>query len=178
MPDRSWRVRWMVARVGQALEAAGVRCVVAWSKIERPPDDRVKNRSPGHRAAGAAAAQWGEGVPGVRVPNKAEEAVLDLVRAGEDVRGDLMRARHRLSKLLLRQGSLWESGAWTHAHECWLRSLTFDKPGVRLACDDASDAGFSTRWDRLDTAITEMGLPPSRSRPSWPGWGACAEWAR
>jgi transposase len=40
----------------------------------------------------------------VRVPSEAEEAARDLVRAREDARGDLMRARHRLSKLLLRQG--------------------------------------------------------------------------
>jgi len=36
----------------------------------------------------------------VRVPSPAEEALRDLVRAREDLRGDLMRARHRLSKLL------------------------------------------------------------------------------
>ena len=40
----------------------------------------------------------------VRVPSDDEEAARDLVRAREDARGDLMRARHRLSKLLLRHG--------------------------------------------------------------------------
>jgi hypothetical protein len=43
-------------------------------------------------------------LPGVRVPTVAKEAARDLVRAREDARADLMRARHRLSKLLLRQG--------------------------------------------------------------------------
>jgi transposase len=61
--------------------------------------------------------------PGLRVPSEAEEAARDLVRACEDVRGDLMRARHRLLKLLLRQGLLWDGTAWTGAHEVWLRSL-------------------------------------------------------
>jgi len=34
-----------------------------------------------------------------------------MVRAREDVRGDLMSARHRLSKLLLHQGIVYSSGA-------------------------------------------------------------------
>jgi transposase len=38
----------------------------------------------------------------VPVPGVDEEALRDLVRAREDLRGDLMRARHRLAKLLLR----------------------------------------------------------------------------
>ena len=42
----------------------------------------------------------------VTVPGVEQEAARDLVRAREDVRGDLMSARHRLSKLLLRQAGL------------------------------------------------------------------------
>ena len=38
----------------------------------------------------------------VAIPSVEEEALRDLVRAREDLRGDLMRARHRLAKLLLR----------------------------------------------------------------------------
>ncbi len=46
----------------------------------------------------------------------------DLVRAREDVRGDLMRARHRVSKLLLRQGIVYYGGsAWTGVHLVWMR---------------------------------------------------------
>jgi transposase len=49
------------------------------------------------------------------------------VRAREDCRGDLMRARHRLSKLLLRQGIVYSGGrAWTGAHDAWLRRQRFD----------------------------------------------------
>ena len=40
----------------------------------------------------------------VRVPEPHEETARDLVRAREDARADLMRARHRLSKLFLRHG--------------------------------------------------------------------------
>src|SRR5256885_16975702 len=38
------------------------------------------------------------------VPSVADECFRDLVRCIEDARGDLMRARHRLSKFLLRRG--------------------------------------------------------------------------
>jgi transposase len=86
------------------------------------------------------------------------EAARDLVRAREDARGDLMRARHRLSKLLLRQGIVWDRSAWTGEHTDWLRRQHFDRRGVQLAFDEALDAVFSVhaRRDRLDTAIEEM----------------------
>jgi transposase len=107
--------------LARALEAAGVRCVVvAPSKLERPAGDRVKtDRRDAERLARLL--HIGE-LAGVRVPTGAEEAARDLVWAREDARADLMRARHRLSKLLLRQG--WSStaqpgpGAWAVAGQC------------------------------------------------------------
>jgi transposase len=36
-----------------------------------------------------------------------------------------MRARHRLSKLLLRHGLVYDAGAWTLAHDAWLRRQRF-----------------------------------------------------
>ena len=62
------------------------------------------------------------------------------VRAREDVRRDLMAARHRLSKLLLRQGIVYYGGhAWTQVHDTWLRSQHFDEPGLQLAYETAYD---------------------------------------
>ena len=143
--------------LARALAAAGVRCVVvAPSKLERPPGDRVKtDRRDAERLARLL--RIGE-LPAVRVPTEAEEAARDLVRAREDARGDLMRARHRLSKLLLRHGLVWDAGAWTGAHEVWLRAQRFDRPGVQLAFDEAFDAVLTAhaRRDRLDAAIVEM----------------------
>ena len=143
--------------LARALRAAGVVCeVVAPSKVERPAGDKVKtDRRDAERLARLL--RIGE-VPGVRVPTEAEEAARDLARAREDCRGDLMRARHRLSKLLLRQGLVWDSTAWTAAHEVWLRSHHFTRRGVQLAFDEALDTVFTVhaRRDRLDAAITEM----------------------
>lgn len=59
----------------------------------------------------------------VRVPGSEEEALRDLVRAREDIRIDLMRARHRLSKLLLRHDVRFEGRAWTQPHRAWLAKL-------------------------------------------------------
>ncbi|MEU9919699.1 IS110 family transposase [Streptomyces sp. NPDC051001] len=143
--------------LARALTVAGVRCVVvAPSKVERPPGDRVKtDRRDAERLARLL--RIGE-LPAVRVPTEAEEAARDLVRAREDVRGDLMRARHRLSKLLLRRGLVWQGSAWTQEHESWLRSLSFERLGVQLAFDEAFDTVLSTcaRRGRLDGAIEQM----------------------
>ena len=95
----------------------------------------------------------------VVVPSVAQEAARDLVRAREDVRGDLMRARHRLSKLLLRQGMVWTGGkAWTGRHDVWLQSQRFDQPSRQLAFDAAYETMLLTvqRRDRLDQAIIAM----------------------
>jgi transposase len=56
-----------------------------------------------------------DGLHSVRVPSSGEEALRDVVRAREAVRGDLMRARQRLSKLRLRHDVIYEdtASAWT-----------------------------------------------------------------
>jgi transposase len=95
----------------------------------------------------------------VRVPPPAEEAARDLVRAREDARGDLMRCRHRLSKLLLRQGIVYSGGqAWTGRHDVWLRQQHLPGAATRLAFDSDYDAVLTVaaRRDRLDAAITTM----------------------
>ena len=95
----------------------------------------------------------------VAVPTVDQEAARDLVRAREDCRGDLMRARHRLSKLLLRQGIIYCGGnAWTGAHDAWLRRQRFEHPVTAMAFESDYDAvqTVAARRDRLDKAITEL----------------------
>jgi len=84
--------------LARLLAATEMECVVAApSKLQRPPGDRVKTdaRDAEHLARLALLGQ----IAPVRVPGRADEAARDLVRAREDVRADLMRARHRISKL-------------------------------------------------------------------------------
>jgi len=66
-----------------------------------------------------------------------------------------MRARHRLSKLLLRRGIVWEERAWTQAHELWLSRQRFPERPLQIAYEEALAAMFSVRErrDALDAAI-------------------------
>lgn len=149
--------------LARSLTEAGIRCVVvAPSKLERPPGDRVKTDKR-DAARLSRLLHIGE-LPAVRVPGEFEEAARDLVRAREDARGDLMRARHRCSKLLLRHGIVYYGGhAWTAAHEQWLRGQRFTEPGLQTAFDEAFDTVLATlaRRDRLDTAIAAMAATPA-----------------
>jgi transposase len=70
----------------------------------------------------------------VAVPEAATEAARDLVRAREDCRTDLMRARNRTSKLLLRHGIVYCGGnAWTNQHLAWLSRQRLEQPPSPLS---------------------------------------------
>jgi transposase len=145
--------------LARALRAAGMRCeVVAPSKLQRPAGDRVKTDA--RDALHLARLLRLDEITSVRVPGVAEEAARDLVRAREDVRGELMRARHRTGKLLLRQSIVWDGGAgWTLTHHAWLARQHFpDQPALQIAYESAYEAVLlaESRRDRLDAAIIAM----------------------
>lgn len=148
--------------LARALEAVGVGCMVAApSLIPRSPAARGRKRDATDAQALARALRSGELV-GVRVPDAVDEAARDLVRAREDARADLMRARHRLSKLLLRNGRVFEGRAWTGAHDVWLRRQRFDHAGTGVAFDDYYQAviAVGVRRDGLDAAISDLASDP------------------
>jgi len=142
----------------RALSGAGIRCeVAASSKLQRPGGDRVKTDA--RDAMHLARLVRLDEVVSVRVPTETQEAARDLVRAREASRSDLMRARHRLSKLLLRHGIVYAGGkAWTAAHDAWLLRQHFDLAGTQAAFEDAYEtvALAGGRRDRLDEKITVM----------------------
>jgi len=77
-----------------------------------------------------------------------------------------MRARHRTSKMLLRQGIVWSGGtAWTGAHQRWLGQQHFAQPGLQMAYDTTLEAVLlaQSRRDRLDKTIAEMAELPAWS---------------
>jgi transposase len=147
--------------LARACAAAGISCAVAAPSRIRPAADRVKtDRRDAERLARML--RLGEITP-VRVPGREEEAARDLVRAREDARGDLMRARHRLSKLLLRHGIVYDATAWTRAHDAWLRRQRFQSGPLATVFDECYGRMLDakTRRDTLDRAITELaGAPP------------------
>ena len=111
--------------------------VVAPGSIPKGSGDRVKtDRRDAIRLVRLLAA--GE-LSFVFVPSVIDERFRDLVRAIEDARGDLMRARHRLGKFLLRHGVRYPGpgSAWTAMHAKWLRALSFQD-----ACSQATFADY------------------------------------
>jgi transposase len=148
--------------LARALTEAQIECVVAApSKLIRPAGDRVKTdaRDAAHLTR---LLRLGE-ITAVTVPEADVEAVRDLVRAREDARTDLMRVRHRLSKLLLRQGRIYSDGkAWTGLHEIWLRRQRFDHAHTAAAFDHHFDAVLTATAarDRLDEQIVEVAAAP------------------
>ncbi|HJT91869.1 MAG TPA: IS110 family transposase [Mycobacterium sp.] len=145
----------------RALTGAGVRCeVVAPSKLQKPSGDRVKTDA--RDALHLARLLRLDEVTSVSIPSVDQEACRDLVRAREDCRGDLMRARHRLSKLLLRHGIVYYGGrAWTGSHDQWLRTQAAPQlrsPATRMAFDADYEhvLTMQARRARLDSAIEDI----------------------
>jgi len=143
------------------LTDAGIRCeVAAPSKLHKPAGDRVKTDA--RDALHLARLLRLDEITAVAIPTIEQETARDLVRAREDCRGDLMRARNRLSKLLLRHGIVYYDGhAWTGRHDAWLRHEALPlltSPTTRLTFDNDYEAVLTTtaRRDRLDAAIEEI----------------------
>jgi transposase len=146
--------------LARAARAAGVEVMVCSpGAIPRQPGDRVKTdmRDALKLARLHAAGQ----LRAVTVPTPELEALRDLVRAREDLRGDLMAARHRISKLLLRRGRVyggpghpWESPR----HAAWLASIDLGDRLARLVLGEylACHEVLLARRDRLDRLIAEQ----------------------
>jgi transposase len=145
--------------LARALAVAGIECVVAApGKIERAAQDRVKtDRRDAERLVRLLMVG---GLHPVRVPSGQEEAVRDLVRAREDVRGDLMRARHRMGKLLLRHDVRYDGAGerWTRRHRDWLGRVRLPDRGSQVALLDYLGAidMLVIRRDALEATIAEL----------------------
>ena len=141
-------------------EAAGIAVdVVAPSKTPRAPGDRIKSdRKDAELLARLLLAGQ---LKAVSVPAPAVEAARHLCRAREQVRGDLMRCRHRVSKLLLLHGRVYsESTTWTQRHRRWLAGQRFGEPAAELAYLDTLAAvdGLVARRQALDERLSRLAL--------------------
>ncbi len=121
--------------LARELANAGISCMIAApGKIERPAQDRVKtDRRDAERLVRLLMIG---GLHPVRVPTPGEEAMRDLIRAREDIRGDLMRARHRVAKLLLRHDLRFDGNNWTERHRQWLAGLELSEPVAQSVLAD------------------------------------------
>jgi len=109
--------------------------VVAPSNTPRRVRDRIKTeRRDCLKLAGLARA--GELTP-IYVPDAADEAMRDLVRAREDAVNVQRQVRHRLGALLLRNDIRYAGKtAWTEAHQRWISSLVLNSPAQRIAFEE------------------------------------------
>jgi transposase len=166
--------------LARLLASMGVRCeVVAPSLIPKAPGDKVKTDKRDCRRL-ARLHRAGELVA-IRIPTVQEEAVRDLCRTRADMVEDRTRARHRLSKFLLRHGRSWRGGttAWTQAHERWLCCQQFDEPALQTtyahyrAALQSRDAQLDARSSLVrgrpsrGCALASAGWPPTRRPRTW-----------
>jgi transposase len=149
-----------------------VRCtVIAPALIPRKPGERIKTD---RRDARKLAELWRAGLlVAVAAPTPADEAARDLVRARDDVREDLLRARHRLGKLLLRRGLYYAGKAWTLAHRAWLRQVQWVHEAERHVVDDdlLGIEQLEARLGELDARLTELATTEPYATPV--GWLRC-----
>jgi transposase len=149
--------------LARKLAAVGIDWLVcAPGLIPRGVSDRVKtDRRDAERLVRLLAA--GE-LHRVAVPSVEAEALRDLVRAREDLRGDLMRARHRLAKLLLRHEVRFDGpqANWSQAHLGWLAGVRLAQPASQRALEDYRGAvsALMIRREQLEAEIARA-LPQS-----------------
>ena len=120
------------------LTQLGVKCeVVAPTLMPVKAGDRVKTD---RRDAEKLARCYRAGdLTAVWVPDAAHEALRDLVRAREAAKRDQLRARHRLSKFLLRQGRRAPEGtrAWTGKYLHWVKTAVhFEQTAQEMTLSD------------------------------------------
>jgi transposase len=139
--------------------AEGIEVAVcAPGKTERPPSDRVKtDKRDAIRLARLLAA--GE-LTLVTIPSVEREQLRDLVRCREDIRVDLMRARHRIGKFLLRREIYWEGPgeAWSYKHRLSLASIRFADQASQATLADYlhADHVLITRRDQVEAELANL----------------------
>jgi transposase len=142
---------WQLAELGIACE------VIAPTLVPMKAGDRVKTD---RRDAERLARSYRSGdLTAVWVPNEGSEALRDLVRGREAAKQDQLRARHRLSKFLLRSGQRPAQGvkAWTQSYMAWVRQLRFPQIAREFTRLDYLHEveHMAERVKRLEQAIAE-----------------------
>jgi transposase len=95
----------------------------------------------------------------VWVPDQGHEALRNLVRARADAKVDELRAKHRLSKSVLRQGCRPPIGVrnWSQRYFQWLRQLPFEHVADQVVFADylAEVTAAGERVKRLEAALRQ-----------------------
>ena len=153
------------------LLALGVSCIViAPSLTPVKPGVRIKTDK---RDARKLAELFRAGMlTEVHPPSESDEALRDLCRCRDDVRVDLLRSRHRLTKFLLRRHIIYRQTKhhWGSRHVAWLEQLRFDDAVSQATFDSyfLSVQQMEERQRQLDVRLAEFGAQePYREPVAW-----------
>jgi len=149
--------------LARAAARRGIRVdVIAPGKTPRGPSDRVKtDRKDAELLARLLAAG---SLTAVVVPPPQVEAARDLMRAHDACRRDLMTARHRVSKMLLRHGRVYpKPTTWTAEHRRWLAQQRFDQPASDRVFAEliAAVDGITSRKTQLALELSQLATDES-----------------
>jgi transposase len=143
---------WQLSQLGVACEVVAPTLVPTQAGDRVKTDRRDAEKLARHYRSGNLTAVW--------VPDAEHEALRDLVRAREDAKQDQLRAKHRLSKFLLRHGIRPPETikkAWTQKYLDWIKQHQFDQPALQATLQDylheVKHAG--ERIQRLEKSIDE-----------------------
>jgi len=142
----------------RAAVAAGIGMqVIAPGKTPRGSSDKVKtDRKDAELLARLLLAG---SLTRVVVPAPEVEAAREMTRAHDACRRDLMNARHRVSKMLLRHGRVYpKPTTWTAEHRRWLAKQQFDQAASGLVFADllASVDGLTARKQAIALQLSQL----------------------
>jgi len=94
----------------------------------------------------------------VHVPDESCEAMRDLLRSREDAKRAQLRARHQLSKFLLRHDRRWPKCNWTNQHIEWVEQQVFQHPAQARVLEECLQAvnENTARIQRYDALLAEL----------------------
>src|SRR5713226_6727575 len=152
---------WQLTRMGAKCEVMAPTLVPVKAGDRVKTDRRDALKLARNYRAGELTAVW--------VPDAEHEALRDLVRAREAAKKDQLRARHRLSKFLLRHGRRPSTtmNPWTQRHLTWVKTVHFEHAAQEVTLLDYLHEveHMTDRIERLERAIDDaVKTAPERMR--------------
>ena len=137
--------------------------VVAPSLIPKKPGERIKTdrldalKLSRHLRAGDLTAVW--------VPDEEQEAIRDLTRARDDMKGQERKARQQLNAFVLRHGHAWpaKKKRWNQTHYDWLEAIKFEQHFLQIVLQEYIDAVKAATQRVADMTDQMMQLLPNWS---------------
>jgi transposase len=146
-----YELYWQVVGLGVACEVVAPTLVPVKSGDRVKTDRRDAIKLARCYRAGELTAVW--------VPDRAHEALRDLVRARESAKRDRHRARLRLGQFLLRHGRRppRQTRRWGAVHMHWLRGVRFEEFALQATMVDylAEVEHAAERVERIERAIDQ-----------------------